>query len=61
MEYTVVIEIDEERENYAARVREAPPEHRATASDPLDAIRGALIVSQGAIDDTVEYDRDEQR
>lgn len=58
MDYLIEIEIKQLNGEYEAHIKEAPVEHRAVADDPLNAIRGALAVSQGAIDDQVGYDRD---
>lgn len=57
MGYSIVLDVEEQGGKYAVSVRAAPDGHRATARDPMDAIRGAIVVSRGVIDDTVGYDR----
>ena len=59
MAVTVEVEVEDRNGEYDARVKQAPSGFKATASDPMLAIRGALAVSRGHIDDYVGYDRDE--
>ena len=59
MSKIIEIEVEESSGGYVASVDLSPDSHRATAPDPMVAIRGALAVSQGHIDEHLGYDRDE--
>lgn len=59
MSKVIEIEVEESSGRYVASVAQSPPSHRATAPDPMVAIRGALAVSQGHIDEHLGYERDE--
>ena len=58
MAHRITIEVEEVDEGYRARVEGSPPSHQAVSEDPLHAIRGAIAVSRGYIDETVGFDRD---
>ena len=57
MAYTIEIEVEYMNGEYEAWVKGAPSRNKARSPDPMVAIRGALSVSQGYIDDHVGYDR----
>ena len=59
MAKTIEIEVDDLNGEYEARIKQAPLSHSATSDDPMMAIRGALAVSRGHIDDYLGYERDE--
>ena len=57
MSKTIEIEIDDLNGKFKARVKQAPSSYSATSDDPMMAVRGALAVSQGHVDDYLGYDR----
>ena len=58
MAHRITIVVEEDDEGYRAHVEGSPPSHQAVSEDPLHAIRGAIAVSRGYIDETVGFDRD---
>lgn len=54
---TIEIEVEDNNGEYAASVKQSPDSHRAVADDPMIAMYGALVVSQGHIDDYLGYER----
>lgn len=57
-QHELTIEIEEtETGEYRARVTSAPDGHAAVCDDPGVAVRGAVAVARGALDEAVGYDR----
>ena len=59
MRQSIEVVIEESGGRYKAEVAQNPDRHGAVADDPMMAIRGALAVSRGRIDEQIGYERDE--